>query len=543
MFLNSKDYDTTALFIAALKAYNATDGDAYATKVKYDLDRDCDAKDYFINLLQLAKADEYLMTYPFPGFEEYSGPAPTFAVTYINGFATTYSAGAPTTYQPGVTTISITTVPLTSNIVLNEVDIVLDFGGVEFTATTNSSGSATFSFTAPSTLTGDVVVTSRLADAPSNAVALGYHGVAVDTDTYSLVEGASYGLSLVTQGAIAVGDVNQDGVVTNNDLVAALSVFGSGFRTKFTKHATVTLGSLFYYQGVEGTLAYTITPVGTDYTYGSGITGQAKVLSDMKWQIATVDSDGDPSTAGNIQTINGASLTLNADGSYGGVININENFSTGILAVFTLLRANNTAVLQQQSHTGVNAVFTGASNRFHPGETVSVAYSDVVDDLADLQGSIIKLSGFDNQGLTGTPIVSTQTVLNSSNGGTANLTIPSDYDKDIFLSSGFSFYRVNNLISQENLSDSPLDVATFITTSVDVTYYTSPTETITITVAMVGSNTRSDYALSISVVESGNLVQTIASGDTSTNTFTFTPTTGNLQGNGSQVIKYSLANA
>ena len=542
MFLDSKDYDTTALFIAALKAYNANEGDAYVTKVKYDLERDCDARDYFVNLLQLQKSDEYLMTYPFPGFEDYVGPVPTFGITYINGFATSYAAGAPTTYQPGVTTIAITTQPLNSNIVLNEVDIILEFGGVEFTATTNSSGVASFSFTAPSTLTGDVVVTTRLADAPSNAVALGYHAVPVDTSTYSLVDGATYGLSLIANGAIAVGDVNEDGVVAQNDLVAALGVFGTEFRTKFTKHATVTLGSLFYYQGVEGTLAYTITPVGTDYTYGSGITGQAKTLNDLKWQIATVDSDGQPTTAGNIQTITGSGLSLNPDGSYGGVININSAFSTGILAVFTMLRANNTATLQSSNHTGIAAAITSGT-RFEPGEVVTVSFTDDANDLADLEGSLIKVGGYDSNALTGGSVVTQTITVGAGNTGTANLTIPSNYDKDIFLQSGFSFYKVNNLISQENLSDSPLNVSTFITTSVDVTYYTSPNQTITITVAMVGSNNRSDYALSISVVETGNLVHTLASGDTSNSTFTFTPTTGNLNGAGSQVIKYSLANA
>lgn len=542
MFLNSKDYDNTAAFIAALKAYNADEGDAYTAKVKYDLDRDCDARDYFVNLLQLQKADAYLDTYPFPGFEDYTGPAPTFSVSYIDGFATTYAAGAPTTYQPGVTTIAISTQPLSSSIVLNQVGIILDFGGTEFTATTNTSGVAAFSFTAPSTLTGDVVVTSRLADAPSNAVALGYHALPVDTETYSLVDDAGYGFSITTDDKIAVGDANEDGVVAVQDLTDALTNFSNSYRNRFTKHAYVTLGSLFYYQGVDGTLAYTLTPQGTDYTYGAAnTTGQAKGLNRMKWQIVTVDSDGNP--AADITTILGSSQSLNGDGSFSGTIPIDAGFETGVLAVFTMLEVNNTALIQSSDHAGLTASIQSSTNRFEPGDTVVVNFADDANDLADLEGSLISVAGYETNALTGTPVASTTALISASNTASVNLAVPSTYDKDLFIQTSYALYKVNNLISEEYLADSALTVTDYITTSVDTTYYTSGTQTITITIAMVGENTRSDYELGINIVQGTGTVHTLASANTADSTFTFTPTTGNLTGTASLVIKYNLAEA
>lgn len=543
MFLNSKDYDTTALFIAALKAYNAEEGDQYVAKVKYNLDRDCDATDYFINLLQLQKSDEYLDTYPYPGFEDYDPPAPTFNITYINGFATQYASGAPTTYQPGVTSIAITTQPLNSNIILNQVNVVLDFGGTEFTETSGTDGEADFSFTAPASLSGDVVVTSSLADAASNAVAFGFHGEVIDTEVYDLVDNAQYGSLRIVNGNVGVGDKNGDGTVNTADLTSALSEQGDdGVRLKFSKHASVTLGTLYYYQGLDGTISYTITPSDEDYTWGTSNanTGAVKGIDSLKWNIAVRDSDGLPVTS--VTTVNGSSLSLNSDNSYTGTIAVDSDFNSGLLAIFTLLKATNDATLSSQVHAGVTTSIT-AGDKFQPGDDITVTIADDTTSDANVDGSLLKVKGYDNANLTGAAVVAANSTALSNNAGTVTLPVPSTYDKDLYLSAGYAVYKVNNLISEENLSDSPLDVATYISTSVDTTYYTSGSQTVTITVTMEGSYVRSDYELSISAQQTTGGTSVIATGNTADSSFTFNVDDDGLTGTESIVIKYSLADA
>jgi hypothetical protein len=537
MILLATDYSSTAELTAAIDTYLSNAADIYVTKATYDISRGCDQTDFFINVLHHQVKNGYQDRVQFSGFEDYTPPPPTHSVTYLNGFNTAYGV-QPSSYTEGAE-ITITVISGNSNVQILNTDITLNFGAQSLTATANAQGTATFTFTP--TTSGSVTVTSALAEAASNAIALGYHGEVIDTSVYSLEASAAYGLSRIVNSNLAVGDGDGDGAAAVNDLTQAISM-GAISRKAFTKHATVELGSLFYNPGVGGTLSYTISPVGTSYTYSSAnYVGASKSINDLRYSYIIVDSDGDPSAAGEA-AVTHAPNTLSSDGSFTGAIPISTDFNNPLLVVFALRNAYNNVVLSSQSTAGLTASITSGSS-FEPGDTITVTFADDTNALAEVDGSFVYVQAFDNSNTIGSALMSAQGLVGVGNTASVTLSVPDSLDQDVFLKTGYAFYDVTNAITVEYLSDSLVEVPTVMTVTTDVAHYTTQLQVITITVAMVNSATRTDYELSISAVE-GSLVQALVTADsTDTSTYTFVCNQGNLIATDSIVLKVSVSEA
>lgn len=537
MILLATDYSSTAELTAAIDIYLSNTADIYVTKATYDISRGCDQTDFFINVLHHQVKNGYQDSAPFPGFEGYTSPPPVHSISYLNGFNTTYGT-APATYTEG-SAVTITVISSSAGVQILNTDINLTFGAQSLTVTANAQGIATFTFTP--TTEGPVTVTSSLAEAASNAVALGYHGEAIDTSVYSLEANANYGLCRVSGSNIAVGDSDGNAVVTVADLTSALGQQDIS-RLRFTKHATVELGSLFYNPGVGGTLSYTISSVGTSYTYGTAnAPGASKSIDDLRYSYVIVDSDGTPSATG-VTSVTHAENTLNANGSFTGSIPISTDFNNPLLVVFALRNAYNNVVLSTQSTAGLTASITSAST-FEPGGSIVVAFADDNSALPEVDGSFVYVQAYDNSDTTGSALMSVQALVATGNTATATLVVPNSVDQDVYLKTGYAYYNVTNAVTVEYLADSLVDVTTVMTVTPDVTHYSAALDTITLTVAMVGGASRGDYALSISAVE-GSQVQTLVTADSdSTTSYTFLANTGNLNGTDSIVLKVSVAEA
>jgi hypothetical protein len=536
MILLATDYSSTAELTAAIDTYLSNAADIYVTKATYDINRDCDQTDFFINVLHHQVKNGYQDRELYSGFDDYVTPPPVQAISYLNGFNTTYGT-QPATYTEG-SAVTITVISGNSDVQILNTDITLTFGTEVFTVTANAQGTATFTFTP--TTQGPVTVTSALSSAASNAIALGYHGVNVDTSTYSIDSTATYGYTL-NSGILAVGDGDPGsatGSVNAQDLIDALAM-SEGNRLLFTKHATVEIGSLFYNPGVGGSLSYTITPVAGDYTFGAN-TGQSKGIEDLSYNYAITDSDGAPqSTVSSL--ITHAANTLAADGSFTGTIPISAAFNNPLLVVFALNEAFNKAVITAANLTGLQATIS-ANDSFEPGDTVVVTVSDGSGD-ANVTGSFLYLEGYATSALTGTPLVTTSGFVTATNAGTLSLAIPSTLDQDLFLKTGYTFYNVINSVTVAYIPGTIADVASIMVIAANVTYYTAVDQTITVTVTMQGSNSRTAYKLTLLAQEVGtNNFYAIAEDDqNSTVSYTFQPNSGALTGTKSIVLNASLA--
>tara|TARA_R100000951_G_scaffold44097_1_gene37233 strand:+ start:6122 stop:7735 length:1614 start_codon:yes stop_codon:yes gene_type:complete len=537
MILLATDYSSTAELTAAIDTYLSNAADIYVTKATYDISRGCDQTDFFVNVLHHQAKNGYQDRVQFPGFEDYTVPPPSHTIAYLDGFNTTYGT-APSTYTEG-TSLTITVISGNSAVQILNTDITLTFGTEVFTVTANAQGTATFTFTP--TTQGSVTVTSALSSAASNAIALGYHGVSVDTSIYSVDSTATYANTLAA--GRAVGDaVAGFGAVTVSDVTNAL-VMSAVSRLLFTKHATVEIGSLFYNPGVGGSLSYTITPVAGDYTFDTSSNfGQSKSLDDLRYNYAVTDSDGSPeSTVSNIVTLVDSDLA--ADGSFTGSIPISADFNNPLLVVFALANAFNKAVITTQNITGLSAAITDKAS-FEPDNTVVVTFSNDAGEDADVTGSLLYLEGYPTAALTGTPLVTTSGFVTATNTATLSLPIPSTLDQDLFLKTGYTFYNVINSVTVAYIADSTVDVTTVLTVASDVSYYTSGTETITVTVTMEPTEDRTDYELSITAIPtSGSTENIVLSNADNILVYTFTPTTGNLEGTTSIVLNVSVAEA
>ena len=535
MILLATDYSSTAELTAAIDTYLSNAADIYVTKATYDISRDCDQTDFFINVLHHQVKNGYQDRELYSGFDDYVTPPPVQAISYLDGFNTTYGT-QPATYTEG-SAVTITVISGNSAVQILNTDITLTFGTEVFTVTANAQGTATFTFTP--TTQGPVTVTSALSSAASNAIALGYHGVNVDTSTYSIDSTATYGLPL-NSGILAVGDGNTPtgfGAINVNDLTNALTMSASS-RLLFTKHATVEIGSLFYNPGVGGTLSYTITPVAGDYTFGA-TSGQSKSIDNLRYNYAITDSDGSPSSTIS-SLITHAANTLAADGSFTGTIPISAAFNNPLLVVFALANAYNKAVITAANLTGLQATIS-ANDSFEPGDTVVVTVSDGTGD-ANVTGSLLYLEGYATSALTGTPLVTTSGFVTAINAGTLSLAIPSTLDQDLFLKTGYTFYNVINSVTVAYIPGTIADVASIMVITTHVTHYSAVGQTITVTVTMQGDNSRTAYKLTLLAQEVGTSnLHTVATDDqNSTVSYTFQPNSSALTGTKSIVLNASL---
>ena len=546
MIVNSSNYETTSDFLSALIDTLSEDSEVYLNRIKYDLERTCLRADYFANILQYQLNSSFLDSYPFPGFENYVYPDPYFTITYVNGFATQAAVGAPTTYAPGVTTIAIDIVPLNSNIVISGQEITLYFGDQEYTVTADGNNTASFSFTAPASVSGNVTVTSELTNTASNSVALGYHATMIDTATYTLQPDATYGISLFrTDDGVpyGIGDVDKNGLVTQYDYLSALTVYGTAFRNKFTNFATVTLSNAYYYQGVNGSIPFTVTPTGTAYTFDTNNEGSAKTLDKVEWRFVVHDSDGNPNLASNssgLQTYAPTAQDLNADGSFSGTLPISAEFNNPILIIASIDNAYNTAIISRHSAIGTTASITNNAS-FNEGEDITITFADDSSNDVVATGSIIQIDSYATSDLElgGDAIQTDSAILSTNNAVVKTISLPDGYDKDVYFKTSYLNFTPKNavFISFENESNTVDYDALGVTAAYQINgandqYYTADTDTITLNLTFPNTVTLSDYAITIYAEEVDTIsnIFEVTVLTTPVNSYDITPVSGTLTG-------------
>lgn len=546
MIVNSSNYETTADFLSALIETLSEDSEVYLNRIKYDLERSCLRADYFANILQYQLNSSFLDSVPFPGFENYVYPDPYFTITYVNGFATQADVGAPTTYAPGVTAIAIDIIPLNSNIVISGQEITLYFGNQEYTVTADGNNTASFSFTAPASVTGNITVTSELTNTASNSVAFGYHAMLIDQTTYTLQPDSAYGITLYTNNTgekFGIGDANKDGTLSTQDLLDGLTSYGEPFRNKFTNFATVTLGNAYYYQGVNGSIPFTVTPTGTAYTFGTNNEGSAKTLDKVEWRFVVHDSDGTPNLVTNssgLQVYTPTAQDLNADGSFSGSLPISADFNNPVLIIASIDNAYNTATLARHSAIGTTASITNNTS-FNEGEDITITFADDSSNDVVATGSIIQIDSYATSDLElgGDAVQTDSAILDSNNAVVKTITLPDGYDKDVYFKTSYISFTPKNavFISFENDTNT-VDYDTLGVTgayqinSANDQYYTDDADTITLNLTFPNTVTLSDYEITIFAVEVGSDSNsfTVTSTTTPVNSYDITPVSGNLTG-------------
>ena len=187
MKLNPNDYPSN---VGLLKALNneweyGTALPVYLNKVKYDLDRSCDARDYFIGVLQYQTKDsEMVLEDGYNGFDTYEAdmPDPVYQIT-IDGTRTPgiIEAIGSNTYSPG-TTVNITITDDSSTDALWSNSAVITIRGYtspDFTGTavvsaqfqlTDNAASGTI--TMPSSATGPIYLEATTTSSVINEVYL-----------------------------------------------------------------------------------------------------------------------------------------------------------------------------------------------------------------------------------------------------------------------------------------------------------------------------------------------------------------------------------
>lgn len=549
MIVNSSNYETTADFLSALIETLTEDSEVYLNRIKYDLERTCLRADYFANILQYQLNSSFLDTYPFPGFENYVYPDPYFTITYVNGFATQADVGAPTTYSPGVSTLAIDIIPLNSNIVISGQEVTLYFGDQEYTVTADGNNTASFSFTAPASVSGNITVTSELTNTASNSVAFGYHALLIDQSIYTLQPNSTYGFSLVTNAdgdQFGIGDANKDNTLTIEDYTDALTNYGESFRNKFTNFATVTLGTLYYYQGVNGSIPFTVTPTSTPYTFGTTGEGSAKTLDKVEWRFVVHDSDGSPNLSSNntgLQIYAPTAQDLAPDGSFSGSLPISADFNNPVLIIASIDNAYNTATLVRHSAIGTTASITN-NGLFNAGEDITITFADDSNNDVIATGSVIQIDAYETSDLQlGGEAVHTDTaVLDSNNAVVKTISLPYAYDKDVYFKTSYLLFTPKNAVFISFQND-PFTVdydALGVTGSYQINgtndqYYTANTDTITLNLTFPNTVTLSDYEISIYAVEvsTDTNSSTVTSSTTPINSYDITPVDGSLTGNDS----------
>lgn len=546
MIVNSSNYETTADFLSALIDTLSEDSEVYLNRIKYDLERTCLRADYFANILQYQLNSSFLDSFPFPGFENYVYPDPYFTITYVNGFATQADAGAPTTYSPGVTVIAIDIIPLNSNIVISGQEITLYFGDQEYTVTADGNNTASFSFTVPASVTGNITVTSALTNTASNSVAFGYHALTIDTTTYTLQPDSTYGITLYESNdgsQFGIGDADKNGIVSQFDLLNGLTIYATSFRNKFTNFATVTLGNTYYYQGVNGSIPFTVTPTGTAYTFGTNSEGSAKTLDKVEWRFVVHDSDGTPNIASNssgLQTYAPTAQDLNADGSFSGTLPISADFNNPILIIASIDNAFNTASIGRHSAIGTTASITNNAS-FNEGENITITFADDSSNDVVATGSFIQIDSYATSDLElGGDAVQTDSALVGENNAVEKIiSLPDGYDKDVYFKTSYLSFTPKNavFISFENDTgtvdyDTLGVTAAYQINSANDQYYTADDDTITLNLTFPNTVTLSDYTINIYAAEvsAPSNVFVVTSSTTPVNSYDITPVSGSLTG-------------
>jgi len=549
MFFLPADYDTTTDLNVALDKYFSGAATIYIAKAEYDLHRDCDKQDFFINTLLYTAKNGYVDDPEDPGFEDYTPPVVTYDVVYYDGNFTTYQ-NTTATYSPGGTiTFEVIGVSELSPITGYEVNAVIStqYGdsASNIVLVNTEDNDADFSFTIPNTYSGVITVTTALSGAITEDVKLGYSESPYSLGT--LESSDSVGL-VTTFPDVPLGDLNDDGLIAAADILIR-SGRSYDFRLGAAKHLNVTLYTSEYNPLVPNNqVGFSISPVTTDYSFQTtssspSYSGQKKELTDLTAKV--IVSDGATTSVYNLNF-----TSLQADGTYVSYVTLSNDFDSTAALVFYVLEANNTLTLLTSNQT---ATLSAASVWVNSTDTTTVAFepSDVVNFrlnepssygfiyyslYSQVYNSTIKVEGYTSSDFSGAPEVSeTICISEPDNNGfmsSTAVTLPATVDRDLHFKTSWVSQRVSNLIYLEAVSDTPVDLANIGSMSVSPNHWDpdDATETITITFTANSDVTASDYQMDVfpTLELQPNNFFVLANSTTLSSTSTFTFNRSNL---------------
>lgn len=550
MIIQPSDYDTTALFTAALDEYFVGDGAVYINKLGYDLNRACEREEYFINSLSYQVDNGFGDTEPYAGFDTYEPPAATFDIVYYDGPFTTY-VNTVGTYTPGSDiTFNVEALSASSPITSFNITVTISSAeNAELTGTADvddADGQADFTFSIPDTYVGTLYVSSLLTNISLQDI---YYGYSLSPKTLSNVPD-TLNLGVATSNTDIVGDLNLDGTIGAADQLAYLTTYaGYNHRLGAAKHFTVTLFTNSYHPAIQDNqVGFQLTPVTSDYTFkttfaGDTYTGQAKSLSDLRVRaILTTGSADDLS----VKDYNLGSLTINANGEFltsnsnGGFLTIDNDATGPALVILQVKEALNDIIYltANKLHGGAITAIDNSVTQFEPGDslsfTVTASYTTAQPWSTHNQAlnSTFKLEGYTNSEFTGDPVITYENPISSPDQNDVllqfSVSVPNNIDQDLYFRSFWSVPRYANLVYPQQDPDSNVDMTAVGSISVSPIFYDldDATETITVTFTPDAGITRSDYSFTLSAQDtrtgfSTNVI-TLAIADTSNNSWTFT---------------------
>jgi len=543
MFFLPADYDTTTDLNVALDEYFSGASAIYIAKAEYDLHRDCDKQDFFINTLLYTAKNGYVDDPEDPGFDDYTPPVVTYDVVYYDGNFTTYQ-NTTATYSPGGTiTFEVIGVSDLSPITGYEVNAVIStqYGdsASNIVLVNAEDNDADFSFTIPNTYSGVITVTTALAGAITQAVKLGYSESPYSLGT--LESSDSVGL-VTTFPDVPLGDLNNDGL-----LAVADTLLHQGrtydFRLGAAKHLNVTLYTSEYNPLIPNNrVGFSISPVTTDYSFqtlssGPSYSGQKKGLADLTAKVLV-------SNGSTVSTHSLDFTSLQANGTYVSSVNLSDDFDSTVALVFYVLEAKNTLTLPTSNQTAtlsaasvwVNSTTTTTVD-FEPSDVVNFRLNEPASSgfiyyslYSQVYNSTIKVEGYTSSDFSGVPEVSeTISISVPDNGGfmsSTAVTLPATVDRDLYFKTSWVSQRVSNLIYFEAVSDTPVDLATVGSLSVSPNHWDpdDAAETITITFTANEGITASDYEIDLFPtleLNQTNFITTATSSSLGTGSWTF----------------------
>jgi len=540
MILLPKDYDTTADFLVGLDEYFTQEAIIYIAKAEYDLHRECEKTDFFINTLSYTVSNGFVDIVTHPGFDDYAPPAAVWNIYYYDGSSLTYQNNTTTTYTPG-DTFTFEVIGLNgADITYYEVSSTVSAGN-NFTLTNTSfvddvDDDADFSFTIPTTWYGDVVVTVAIASVPSESIIYGLSESPYSYGTITSQDGLGVATSL---SDVLIGDLNSDNAVNTADLIIAVGR-NYGHRLNAYKHLSITPQNTTY-DPTTGTTQYfnvIISPAVANYVFNTSssdgpYTGQLKSLTDLQITYVVL-SGSQPAGGGSFIPQSGS---LNADGSLNKSIGFTSNSDT-VSVIFGVTRALNTAslpaVVDQNTNNQLTLSFgslgqSDLTDTFEPGSTQTVEvylnaqvgvnagtpYCVSHSGNSSLQ-SRYTLEAFTTSDYSGTPVISENYAVEPTSTGPSNtiqlmtthsISIPGNIDVDLYWRSNWSFLRYSNFIQLSQLSDSAIDLTNIGQLSPSFGYYPYTDSSQTFSLAFTPDNgiTASDYRITLTATDNLNV--------------------------------------
>lgn len=532
MILLPKDYDTTADFLVGLDEYFTQEATVYIAKAEYDLHRECEKTDFFINTLSYTVSNGFVDIVTHPGFDDYVPPPAVWNIYYYDGSSLTYQNNTTTTYTPGDTftfeVIGLNGADVTYYEVSGTVSAANNFNLTDTVFVDDVDDDADFSFTIPTTWYGDAVVTVAIASVPSEPIIYGLSESPYSYGTITSQDELGVATSL---SDVLIGDLNSDTAVSAADLLLAVGR-NYGHRLNAYKHLSITPQNTTY-DPTTGTTQYfnvIISPAVANYVFNTSAsdgpyTGQLKSLTDL--QITYVVLSGSQPAGGGSFTPQSGSL--NANGSLNQSIGFTSDSDT-VSVIFGVTRALNNASLPSIADQNTNNQLTvsfgglgvsGLTDTFEPGspQTVQVYLNAQVGAVngtrycvshsgnSTLQ-SRYTIEAFTTSDYSGTPVISENYAVEPTANGpgltiqvmtTHSISIPENIDLDLYWRSNWSFLRYSNQISLSQLSDSAIDLANIGQLSPSIGYYPYTDSSQTFSVSFTPDNgiTASDYAITL----------------------------------------------